>query len=231
MFYFLDFTVKEEPGDNRDELHPSDLVLATHNISASDEIVLNVSSADEVIDSIKSEPIDLEAEDVESGIAEVPTVIIPWPAFVPVASHPELAGARRKRKTAAAAVVTAGGSSSPVIIAGEKRSRRRLEDVTSQYSEEDMDENQVERGGGGGTVVVYFILSYCVCIILFSIQYRYIRSLYLPKIRIFSAGITKPTQKGTVVCGFCLWKTGLGAGKICTESASIEITFNGTFSF
>ena len=191
MFYFLDFTVKEEPGDNRDELHPSDLVLATHNISASDEIVLNVSSADEVIDSIKSEPIDLEAEDVESGIAEVPTVIIPWPAFVPVASHPELAGARRKRKTAAAAV-TAGGSSSPVITAGEKRSRSRLEDVTSQYSEEDMDENQVERGGGG-TVVVYFILSYCVCIILFSIQYRYIWYMYLPKIRIFSAGITKPT--------------------------------------
>ena len=157
MFYFLDFTVKEEPGDNRDELHPSDLVLATHNISASDEIVLNVSSADEVIDSIKSEPIDLEAEDVESGIAEVPTVIIPWPAFVPVASHPELAGARRKRKTAAAAVVTAGGSSSPVITAGEKRSRRRLEDVTSQYSEEDMDENQVERGGAALSL---FTLSY-----------------------------------------------------------------------
>ena len=161
MFYFLDFTVKEEPGDNRDELHPSDLVLATHNISASDEIVLNVSSADEVIDSIKSEPIDLEAEDVESGIAEVPTVIIPWPAFVPVASHPELAGARRKRKTAAAAV-TAGGSSSPVITAGEKRSRSRLEDVTSQYSEEDMDENQVERGGGRHCRCLLYLILLCL---------------------------------------------------------------------
>jgi hypothetical protein len=117
---------------------PADIPIATHNVTADDEIVLNISSADEVVESIiKSEPVDVEEADPE--LPEQPAFIVPWPAFVPLASHPELAVQRRKRKSA----VKAGAVNSPVIASGEKRSRSRLEDVTALYSEEDADENQV----------------------------------------------------------------------------------------
>jgi len=110
--------------------------LATHSITPNNEIVLNVTSADDVIDVIKSE---LEEEEEVEGVdaADGPTLIIPWPAFVPVASHPELAaGQRRKRKTASPAAA-------PSVSGADKRARSRLEDVTDQYGEEDTEENQV----------------------------------------------------------------------------------------
>ncbi len=110
--------------------------LATHSITPNNEIVLNVSSTEDVIDVVKSELVDEEEEEesaVDPVVCDASTLIIPWPAFVPVASHPELAGQRRKRKAAA----PSAGS------AADKRARSRLEDVTDQYVEEETDENQV----------------------------------------------------------------------------------------
>lgn len=135
-------TVKEEPRDPTEGL-----AIATHSITADDEIVLNVSSAGEVIDVIKSELVDDDDSDEfqpSAAAADVPALIIPWPAFVPVGSHPELAGQRRKRKSPGAAAAATG--TSPAITGADKRSRSRLEDVTALYSEEDMDENQVVCG-------------------------------------------------------------------------------------
>ncbi len=140
--------VKEEP-PGEEFVHASDLVIATHNISSADEIVLNISSAEDVIETtgIKSEPIDDDPGESESvADPEVPTLIVPWPAFVPLASHPELAVQRRKRKTPTATKNKPASSRiSPEVTGGQKRARSRLEDVTALYSEEDTEENQVEK--------------------------------------------------------------------------------------
>lgn len=137
----LDFKVKEEPSDPNE-----DLAIAMHSITATDEIVLNISSPHDVIDMIKTELVDDEPDEeeiIDPVQSDLPTIIVPWPAFVPVASHPELAGRRRKRKSAATTAAAAASSCSPSVSGAEKRSRGQLEDVTALYSEEDMDENKV----------------------------------------------------------------------------------------
>lgn len=94
------------------------------------QIVLNINDAD-ILGRIKSEP-QVEEENTEP-VADTNKhiTIAPWPAFVPLSSHPELSSGKAKKRHSD--ISTSGKINS-------KKSKRSLEDVTDQYRDQDTDE-------------------------------------------------------------------------------------------
>lgn len=114
--------VKEEPIEDN---NPDCLNMTER------QIVLNINDAD-ILAKIKPEPEETpeEAPEPETDSTDQLT-IAPWPAFVPLASHPELVNEKGKKRPTD---ITAPGSSNS------KKSKSSLEDVTDQYQDQDTDE-------------------------------------------------------------------------------------------
>ena len=95
------------------------------------QIVLNINDAD-ILGKIKPEPEEAPEEEPEPVIDTTNKLTIAaWPAFVPLASHPELVTEKGKKRPTD---LTAPGTSNS------KKSKSTLEDVTAQYQDQDTDE-------------------------------------------------------------------------------------------
>jgi len=120
---FIDKTeksiIKEESGNGPGCLNMND-----------SQIVLNINDVD-ILGKIKMEP-QTEEEETEPIVDTTNHITIaPWPAFVPLASHPELSTEMGKKRHSDAS--TNGKSNA-------KKSKSTLEDVTDQYKDQDSDE-------------------------------------------------------------------------------------------
>merc|ERR1712179_209730 len=120
---FIDKTeksiIKEESGNGPGCLNMND-----------SQIVLNINDVD-ILGKIKMEP-QTEEEETEPIVDTTNHITIaPWPAFVPLASHPELSTEMGKKRHSDAS--TNGKSNT-------KKSKSTLEDVTDQYKDQDSDE-------------------------------------------------------------------------------------------
>jgi len=147
------FVIKEEPNEDREDgINENEFALknflskvednivkdepledvSTDCLNMADQqIVLNIDDAD-ILAKIKPEP--EEAAEEITDPADVTTnnlTIAPWPAFVPLASHPELVTEKGKKRSLD--VQVASGSSS-------KKTKSCLQDVTEQYQDQDTDE-------------------------------------------------------------------------------------------
>jgi len=94
------------------------------------QIVLNMND-DDILGKIKMEP---PPEEEEIGPADDTTnhiTIAAWPAFVPMASHPELSTELGKKRHSDVATNSKSNA---------KKSKSTLEDVTDQYKDQDSDE-------------------------------------------------------------------------------------------
>ena len=142
------FLVKEEPRDDEHladgndhhhvnigsvKLEPNDDTERENRcLNVNDQhIVLNIDDQD-ILAKVKCEP-EEEPDEVSTSdnTIDQQLVIAPWPAFVPLASHPELSFEKGKKRLSESVGEKSVSS---------KKNKPCLEDVTDQYQNEDAEE-------------------------------------------------------------------------------------------
>merc|ERR1712059_135561 len=128
-FTDIESIVKEEPLELPD--HEPNFLNMDEN-----QIVLKYDELDLVAD-VKDEPVETAEDDDDDEMDPDPTnlTIAPWPAFVTLASHPELVQTKNAGKKREADSEGKGESS-----ATKKVKKTTLEDVTEQYLDVEEDE-------------------------------------------------------------------------------------------